>query len=231
MMQSLSTAQSSSRREGDRSASRCGVRVGASRAGCTKTYVPNRPERMFGILFGCRLCSRPAAQQRFTRSQTDHKQQKPHDLQAISMRPSGLEPPPRIHRTRPSTEPPRRIQSRQGPQPCASTNSATGAGSGEYSPAELLGRWHARSLDGRIGTALADGGQGRQSTAGRAQVPCRAVALGGAGRPSARDARAETARPRGAVEACIRPRTALLYEHMFVPRLRPARSGTKRSWI
>ncbi len=50
------------------------------------------------------------------------------------------------------------------------------------------------------------------------------------GCPSTRDARA-AARPRGAVEACIRPQTALLCEHMFVQPFRPANQGTKRSWI
>ena len=32
-------------------------------------------------------------------------------------------------------------------------------------------------------------------------------------------------------EACIRPRGALLCEHMFVPPSSPATQGTKRSWI
>jgi site-specific DNA recombinase len=54
-------------------------------------------------------------------------------LNEIQMvRPRGLEPP--------------RTISPQGPQPCASTNSATGAGDGEYSPAEYVRPERALSL-------------------------------------------------------------------------------------
>ncbi len=106
-------------------------------------------------------------------------------------------------------------QSPQGPQPCASTNSATGAGSGEYSPARrlLVGgparlhRWEPPS----VGAAV------RLPRMGEEGVPQRCDQV--------------AARQQKPPIACIRPRTALLYEHMFVSPFHPANQGTKRSWI